>query len=105
MHDMHMRSLDGPIQDREMTKRMNSSWVDIIERAADENVGQTLIRLAKLAEATKRFQVAQQLAGSRQLCLEYGDDQDRADGSGSEPVVPCDRRHMSAASVRTEADR
>ena len=66
---------------------MNRQWLLLIEGASDQNLGQTLICLAKLAEAAHRFQMAQQMVGSCEVCLDYRDNPDRAEGFNSEPVI------------------
>ena len=62
---------------------MNWQWLPLVAGASDQNLGQTLIRLAKLAEAVHRFQ----MAGSCEVCLDYRDNPDRAEGFSSEPVI------------------
>ena len=43
---------------------MEPKLVDIFRRSGDANVGETLVRLARLAEAAHRHEVAQQMAAS-----------------------------------------
>ena len=54
---------------------------DIFRRSGDANIGQTLIRLARLAEASHRYHVAQQMIEPNR------EDQRRVDGVNPRPAV------------------
>ena len=60
---------------------MTKSLLDTFKASDDANVGQTILRLAKLAEARHQFEHAQQLA----------EDIQRSNGLGPRPVhAPAD---------------
>jgi len=67
--------------------------LDILENAGDDHLGQTLVRLARLAEAAHRFDAARDLS---QTC-------DRVHGCSPEVEVPVGRD--GAAAARTEVSR
>lgn len=55
--------------------------VDIFRRSGDANIGQTLIRLAKLAEATHRYDAADR------IIKRYREDHARIEGLNPRPAV------------------
>src|SRR5262249_28994124 len=96
---------DGAFEDQTMTDR----WSDLVRKSGDANLGQTLMRLAKLESAAQQFAVAeaavagcgsQLQAGGVGLhpAIQHGGRTD-ADESVELPVTLLGR-----AQVRTEVD-
>lgn len=79
---------------------MTTRIVDIFRDAGDEHVGQTLVRLAGLAQAAHQMHVANQLADSSREDL-------RADGPGPRVVVTQRRAadEYQQRAVHKEVDR
>lgn len=84
---------------------MEQSLLDIFRASDDANVGQTLLRLARLAEASHLLESVKAMTGAMPGAEETAH-QRRAEGLGPRPVVNPGRveRH-AGASVGKEADR
>jgi hypothetical protein len=65
----------------EVTVVTEPKLVDIFRRSGDANLGQTLIRLARLAETSHRYTVAQQMAEAAR------EDQPGIEGLNPRPTV------------------
>ena len=61
---------------------MQQRLLDIFRRSGDANIGQTLVRLASLAAAAHRYDVADKMTA------QYREDQRRVDGFSPRPAVP-----------------
>ena len=78
--------------------RLKQQLLDIFKRSGDTGVGQTLVRLAKLASAVHRYETASQLHTES-----HADTGCRIDGFDSSFVVhPASRE---AGGIHTEVDR
>ena len=74
--------------------------LDISERAGDKNVGQTLLRLARLAEAAHRYEIA------RQSLNQFTEDKRRVEGLDSRAAGTPPRTQVpGAGSSHTEVAR
>lgn len=80
---------------------MALSILDISRRAGDANIGQTMIRLARLAESAHRYQAATATMDLRR------EDLDQADGCGLGPVSSggCTDAADARRQVHTEVNR
>ncbi len=84
---------------------VEQSLLDIFRASGDANIGKTLLRLARLAEAAHQFETVKAMRDARSDA-EITDHQRRAEGLSPRPVVNPGRveRH-AGASVGKEADR
>ena len=69
-------------------------WLNLVERADDQHLGQTLLRLAHLAVSAHQFE-------SARACQEN----DRCWVHGRDPRAVVPDRRDAATSVRTEVNR
>lgn len=101
--DWVLRDLVGP------GRRLNTSglkrgegvrtnWLRLIERSGDANLGQALVRLAKLAESVHQYDAAQRLHTER-----FEEGQCRVEGFDRRTAGSIAR--TEAGAVCTEADR
>jgi len=79
---------------------VSRSLLDIQKRAGDANIGQTLLRLAALAESSHRYRVAQQAQES------YRKDKRRVEGldprAATPGTIPGPPAHTDVSAARSD---